>query len=383
MRFVMRGRHTIDLAVFVLAFAEFTSSGLLADGGGQTAKPKASTGWTVPRTPDGHPDLQGRWSFATLTPLERAAGAKAFLTEEEALQLLQSALARGNEEQGPPGSSGTGSAAGERTSATPARERAKPASASASLGGAPQPPPLPAYNAFWMNRGSGLVRIGGVIRSSLVVDPPEGRVPPLTPEGLKRASDVMTAQNTAARAENRPAMERCILGFNTGPPLTPGAYNNNVEIIQNRDSIVMLNENVHSARIVPTDGRPHGKIRRWLGESRGRWEGETLVIDTRNFLNSTGVTDPRLHGDGGGPRLHLIERLTRMDADTIVYAATVEDPDMWPRPWTMEFTFTRTDEPILEYACHEGNYGLPNGLSGIRSQERAATEAAKKREPTK
>ena len=364
----MRRRHAVTSAIVVLTFAGIALSGSVATGGGQTAKPKSGAGWTVPRTPDGRPDLQGRWSFATLTPLERAPGAKAFLTEEEALQVLQSGLARGNEEQGPP----------RAPAAKPAPERPKPASGSVVLGGAPQPPPLPAYNAFWMNRGSGLVQIGGVIRSSLVVDPPDGRVPPLTPEGMKRASEVMDAQNTAARAENRPAMERCILGFNTGPPLTPGAYNNNLEIIQNRDSIVMLNENVHSARIVPTDGRPHGKIRRWLGEPRGRWEGDTLVIDTKNFLNATGVTDPRLHGDGGGPRLHVIERLTRVDADTIVYAATVEDPDMWPRPWTMEFTFTRTDEPILEYACHEGNYGLPNGLSGIRAQERA--DAAKKRE---
>jgi hypothetical protein len=216
--------------------------------------------WILPRTPDGHSDFQGRWSFATLTPLERRPGAKLFLTDEEAAQFLRSALARRNEERGPRRALTDRSASGEQRSVTP------PNAGLAALGGSPQPPPLPLYNAFWMDRGSSLVRIGGVIRSSLVVDPPDGRVPPLTPEGLRRANSAMAAQNTEARAEHRPAMERCILGFNTGPPLTPGAYNNGFEIVQHRDSIAMLNENVHSARIIPTDGRPHGTFRRWLGD---------------------------------------------------------------------------------------------------------------------
>ena len=162
--------------------------------------------------------------------------------------------------------------------------------------------------------------------------------------------------------------DRCIVGFNAGPPMVPGAYNNNVQLFQTPDYVVILNEMVHNARIVPLDGRPHGTIRQWVGDSRGHWEDETLVVETTNLRKSS--------FRGSSVNLHLVERFTRVSPDTIRYEFTVEDPETWTRPWTVAVPMTKTQGPMFEYACHEGNYAMEGILSGARAEERATTEAA-------
>ena len=168
--------------------------------------------------------------------------------------------------------------------------------------------------------------------------------------------------------------DRCILGFNSGPPMVPSAYNNNFQMFQTRDYVVILNEMVHSARIVPLDGRPRGTLRQWAGDSRARWEGNTLVVDTTNFL-AEGTAHPASTGgklDSIDENLHLVERFTRVDADTLLYQFTVDDPTVWARPWTAEVPMTRTDDLMYEYACHEGNYAMEGILAGARADEKAA-----------
>lgn len=288
-------------------------------------------------------DLQGRWNFSTLTPWERPAGTSLEISDQEAKELeakLTSECRLCDE------------------------NNAKDSNP---------------YNAFWFEMRAHVVRVNGKARQSMVVDPPDGRLPPVKPEARKRLDDFRRNQDQAARAEEAQTVMRCIVGFNTGPPLTPGTYGNNVEIVQNRDYVTMVAEHVHTARVFPVDGRPHTGIRSWTGDSVGRWEGNTLVVDTINFVNSIGVTDPSLHGGGNGPNAHLIERFTRIERDKILYSFTIDDPDTWTKPWTMEFTFHRDDnEAILEYACHESNYALRNNLSSSRNLEKAAAGHQKK-----
>ena len=161
------------------------------------------------------------------------------------------------------------------------------------------------------------------------------------------------------------------MGSNAGPPMTPGAYNNNFQLFQNRDYVVIVNEMIHEARIIPVDGRPHGQIRQWKGDSRGHWEGDTLVVDTINFKRDTTFA-------GYTANMHLIERFTRTDPATLVYEFTVDDPTTWTKPWTAQIPMSKSDDPIYEYACHEGNYAMPSILAGARADEKAAEEAAKK-----
>ena len=165
---------------------------------------------------------------------------------------------------------------------------------------------------------------------------------------------------------------RCILGFNSGPPMTPSAYNNNVQLFQTPDYVVILNEMIHDARIVRLDGRPHGTLRQWAGDSRGRWEGDTLIVDTVNFRAATLMTTSEFSAN-----MHLVERFRRIDADTLLYEFTVEDPTTWTRPWTGQVPMKRSDDSIYEYACHEGNYSVNNILAGARAKE-AAEESSRK-----
>jgi hypothetical protein len=282
----------------------------------------------APRTPWGDPDLQGIWSNATITPFERPAALadKEVLTEQEAIELEQQWLKNNNQ------------------------DRRDGAGTDADVGRA--------YNDFWWDRGT---RVVAGRQTSLVVDPPDGRVPALTPEGQKRAAE------RAARGydswENRSLWERCIT---RGLPMIPGPYNNNYQILQTPGYVVILHEMIHDARIIPLDGRPHigQNIRQWFGDSRGRWEGETLVVDTTNFsdkANYRGSTDG----------LHLIERFTRINPHTVRYEFTIDDPTTFTKRWTAAIPMARTEEPIYEYACHEGNYGMVNLLSGARVQEKA------------
>ena len=310
------------------------------NGGAQPSASAAKT-WTPPRTPDGQPDLQGIWTNATLTPLERPdefAG-KAFLTEAEAAA-YEKRLAQVNN-----------------------RDR-REASREADVGRA--------YNDFWFERGNALVPSR---RTSLITDPSDGRVPSLTPEAQKRA---------AARAEYRRAHPadgpedlglpvRCLLWPTAGPPMLPGGYNNNYQIVQGPGYVMILVEMIHDARVIPLDGRPHlpQKVRRWMGDSRGRWQGNALVVETTNFTNKTEYR-------GSGENLRLIERFTRTSPDQIMYEFTVEDAASFTRPWTAELPMRKVEGPVFEYACHEGNYGLEGILDGARSDEQNAA-AAKKR----
>ena len=293
-----------------------------------TGTPKAaSKAWTPPRTGDGQPDLQGVWNYATITPLERPLGlaSKPVLTEEEATAQDEDARTR--------------------------NDRA-PAAGQTGV-----------FNAFWWDLGRTLRDR----RTSLIVDPADGRIP-FTPEGQQRAH----APRGLDSWDDRSPWERCLT--RNPAPLLPAGYNNNLQIVQAPGQVALLLEVVHDARIVPLDGRAHlgSNMRRWLGDSRGRWEGNTLVVDTTNFSVRNGFQGAR---DG----LHLIERFTPVAPDTLNYEFTVDDPATYTRPWTAGLAMRRDPGGrVYEYACHEGNYGLAGILTGARAQERSATDAAAK-----
>ena len=302
---------------------------------GQAPSTKTNTparpSWKAPRTQWGDPDLQGTWNNSTTTPLERPGGlaGKEFLTPQEAAE--RDELADRTADDAPrAGDPGT-------------------------------------YNGFWFDRGKSLMR------TSLVVDPDGGRLPPYTPEAQKRLaaraeSRRQQGPDPADGPEDRNLAERCIT---RGAPKLPGGYNNNFQIVQTPQYVAILQEMIHEVRIIPLYARPHidSTIRQWLGVSRGHWEGPTLVVDTTNF-------DERIIDNsfnccrGAGARLQVIERFTRVGADTIDYQYTVNDPTTWTRPWTAAVPLTRTDDRIYEYACHEGNYGLEGILRGARAQEK-------------
>jgi hypothetical protein len=301
----------------------------------------------VPRLADGHPDLQGVWDYRTITPMQRPVelGTKEFFTDEEA-------------------------AAWERSENRRLDRDNMDLETGASI--YPKGGVVP-YNEFWYDRGNKTV---GTRRTSLIVDPPNGRFPAMTPEGKQRAERIAAEQNEtqlghprADSYEDRPLQERCLAGLNAGPPMTPGGYNNNVQLLQTPGYVVILSEMIHDARIIPLDGRPHGHVLQWRGDSRGHWEGDTLVIDTINFKRETSLPN-------SSANTHLVERFTRADADTLVYEFTVEDPSVWTRPWTAAVPMRRTDQPIYEYACHEGNYAMAGILAGARAAEKAAAEAS-------
>lgn len=297
----------------------------------------------VPRLSDGRPNLQGIWDFRTVTPMERPSelAGKAVLTDEEAADFERQRVEANNADTNRDKTASRGNVNG------------APATADVAL----------AYNDFWYDRGTKVV---GTKRTSLVVDPPDGKIPQLTPGGKRRLEAQDAARERAAVGpEDRSVGERCILGFNSGPPIAPGGYNQNVQIFQAPGYVVLLNEMVHNARIVPLDGRSHGNIRQWVGDSRGRWEGDTLVVDTRNFHANTAFR-------GSGPNLHLTERFTRTDADTLVYEFTVDDATTWTRPFTVQIPMTKSEAPMFEYACHEGNYGMFGLLNAARAVEKAA-----------
>ena len=314
------------------------------------AAPAAAQNSKVPRTAWGKPDLTGVWDFRTITPLERPANQadKEFLTEEEAAKAEQEVVERNRLLDERPA---------ERTTAGGNVDR--------RADGGPG-----FYNNFWLDGGTKPV---GTRRTSLVIDPPNGRVPALTAAAQRRAEErrAYLREHPADSPQDRSASDRCILGFNAGPPLTPGGYNQNMQVIQTKDHVALVTEMVHTARIVPLDGRPqlNDRIRQWSGEARGHWEGDTLVIETTNFTEERGWR-------GATANMKLIERLTRLNAETLEYKYTVIDPDTWTSPWTASIPLRLSDSPMYEYACHEGNYAMPHILSGERAAER---EAAAKR----
>ena len=307
----------------------------------QTGESQPATKVAPTRLPDGRPDLQGIWGFATLTPLQRPKefADKETLTPEEKANLEEKAV-RDQFVDRPPPPGNTGS-----------------------------------YNKFWNDSGTTVVTTS---RTSLIVDPPDGRVPPLTPHGKAREAALEAKAKIAAGPEDLTTWDRCILGFNAGPPMIGGGYNAYVQLFQTPDHLVMLNEMVHDARIIPLDGRPSlpSQVRQWRGDSRGRWDGDTLVIETTNFRSEgTGTLSLRGLGLSSDENLRLIERFRRLDTDTLLYEYTINDPTIWTQPWTVSMTMRKSNQLIYEYACHEGNYGLSGILSGARAQEKNATAA--------
>src|SRR5262249_51534836 len=224
------------------------------------------------------------------------------------------------------------------------------------------------YNDVWWERGTKVV---STRRTSLVTDPPDGRVPPLTPAAQRKAAARAEARalHPADGPEDRSLDDRCIVRRTAGPPMLPAGYNNNYQIVQGSDHVVILVEMIHDARIISLDGRPHlgEKIRRLTGDSRGHWEGDTLVVETTNFTDKTNFR-------GSGDRLRVTERFTRVDEDTLLYQFTVDDPKSFVRPWSGELPMKRANGPVLEYACHEGNVSMENILTIARDEEHASKE---------
>jgi hypothetical protein len=299
--------------------------------------------WTPPRTPGGQPDLQGVWNSATITPLERpsAVGDKSTLTAEEAAEWESKRLEAINPDRR--------DAAGQSFNGRPASDLDR------------------AYNAFWYDYGK-IVRDK---RTSLIEDPPSGRLPPLTIEAEQRAARAEARRGRGPDSyEDLTLSDRCIV---RAMPKFPGAYNNFFQIVQTPNYVLIVQEMIHETRIVPLDGRPHlpKNISGWQGDSRGHWEGDTLVIETTNF-------NDKLRFMGSTENLKIVERLTRTDAETIEFRVTVSDPGTWATPWTAMFPLIATDEKMYEYACHEGNYAMAGILGGQRAQERALESESKK-----
>jgi len=295
--------------------------------GAQTSNP--------PRTIDGQPDLQGVWNFSTITPLERPAefAGREFMTDAEAKAFESRVAEQSNRDN---------------------RSDNRDADVAS------------AYNEFWWDRGTHAARVNGKTRTSLVVSPADGRIPALTTDGQARAAARAEARrrHPADGPEDRSLGERC-LQFNAGPPMLSGPYNNYVQILQTHDHVVIVNEMIHDARIVPLDGRPHlpTSMRRWAGDSRGHWDGNTLVVETTNFTPKTNVR-------GSGERLTLVERFTRSGAGTLLYEFTVDDPQSFTKQWSAVLPMSRTADQIYEYACHEGNYAMTGILRGARAEEK-------------
>ena len=334
---------------------------LLALTASAAAPAAAQSEFEPPRLADGRPDLQGVWDFRTLTPLQRPEDRadQALLTPEEAAEIEAAAVQRAIEAD------------------RPSEIRTEPLPVGGNVGG---------YNNFWFDRGAGVVDDH---RTSLIVDPPDGRVPAAQPDAKRQetTTDDTSEPDRPVRfrvggigthgPEDRGLAERCLLGFNTGPPIVPGGYNQNMQLFQTPDHVVILNEMVHDARIVPLDGRAPlpESMRQWMGSSRGHWEGDTLVVETKNFTGLTASFGPSVRSAiGTGATMHLTERFSRVAEDTLLYEFTVDDPTSFTRPFTAAIPMKTGAAPLFEYACHEGNYGMLNLLSGARAQEREASE---------
>ena len=286
--------------------------------------------YELPRTPDGHPDLQGTFTFRTLTPMQRPTelGERAVLTEEEAAEWAAFENRRQNRDL-----------------------------IIDSVGGAQYPPGVISYNEFWYERGDDTVVDR---RTSLIVDPPNGRIPALTEEALQRRRDVSTMRELSLGPEARPYAERCIVTRTSGPPMQPGSYNLNVQFVQTSAYFMIMNEMIHNVRVVRMNKEHRdGPSMNWEGDSVGYWEGDTLVVDTVNFWKGTAFADST-------SKMHLVEKFTRTGPDSIQYQFTIEDPTTWIAPWTAVIPMRSMDQPIYEYACHEGNYGFHGVMAGIR-----------------
>ncbi|HWE53255.1 MAG TPA: hypothetical protein VG273_25915 [Bryobacteraceae bacterium] len=290
---------------------------------------------SIPRTPDGHPDLQGVWTNATITPLERPAefAGKPTLTDAEAKAFEKKDV----------------------------QSNTLDSDVSSNFNRATGGPGVGAYNNLFVDRGSELARVDGVKRTSLIADPPDGKMPPR----IARPAAPRGALGSYDDVKDRPLSERCIIGFGStaGPPMLPVLYNNNYQIVETPGYVMILVEMVHDTRVIRMNGtHPPQDVRQMLGDSVGHWDGDTLVVETTNF-------DPRTAFRGSSPGLRVVERFKRVDARTILYRATIDDPAAFTKPWTLEYPFVATSGPVYEYACHEGNYAMTDILGGARKLE--------------
>jgi hypothetical protein len=306
--------------------------------------PATAKKWTPPRTPDGQPDLQGYWTNSTYTPLERPNGVtKEFYTKEEVAKMEKEAADRESEETTP------GTVADVHYDLT----------------------------QFGLDRSQST--FSSNVRTSIITDPANGKMPPVNAQGQKRAAERAAERKRMGAitdaAENMALGTRCILMAGSGPPLMNAGYNSNYQIVQGPGYVLLLTEMIHDVRLVPLDGRPHlpENVRQWMGNSRGHWEGDTLVVETTNFTEKTAFR-------GSSRNMKVTERFTRTDPNTISYTFTIDDPSTWDRPWSGELPMKKTVGPIFEHACHEGNYGVANTLAGARNEEKkkAAEVTAKK-----
>jgi hypothetical protein len=310
------------------------------------AKAKSSA---IPRTADGHPDFEGVWTNATITPMVRPSIFKDQRTvgddvakqyEKKDKEVLDS---QDGQSDGPliaaAGSSGTGG-----------------------------------YNVLFVDRGTQLARVDGQARTSLIIDPPDGRMPPMVPRENRRRAGGGGGQGESYggmnydNVKNRPLSERCLIGFGStsGPPMLPVLYNNNYQIVQTKDRVMIMVEMVHDVRIIRMNAEHESAdLDRWLGDSVGHWDGDTLVVETVNV-------NPENRFRGASEKFKVTERFQRVDASTMLYRATIDDPDTYTKPWTIEYPFVATPGPVYEYACHEGNYAMEDILGGARKMETAA-----------
>ena len=298
-------------------------------------RPIASGQRTNPGAP---PNFDGIWNSGTATPLERPPQLKdkAFFTPEEAAE-WERQIGERNQEASP-------DAASKRTS-------------------------IGTYNTFFREFGTRTVK---TLRTSIITDPPDGRIPALTPAAAEAKLRRLAGIKSPASAQETGLQDRCLAFVTAGPPMLPYSYNSNYRIMQTRDAFVVHAEMIHDTRIIRLDGRPHppSTVRLWGGDSVGRWDGATLVVDTTNFNDGGGF-----YGDAGGNfgwdrNLHIVERFSLLDADILLYRFEIDNPTAFTQPWKGELTMTRASGPIYEFACHEGNYALPNILSGYRATER-------------
>jgi hypothetical protein len=336
--------RVIASVVAVVAFGFVTTKPAAAQAPSTAVRtgPGAAKAYAAPRTPDGQPDLQGFWTNSTYVPLERPNGVtKEFYTPEEADVAIKQSAER-EAEQTEPG-----------TTADVHYD----------------------FSQFGLDRSQSAFAKN--LRTSLIVDPPDGKVPPLTAEGQKRAADRAAARKALGAqydaVENMPIGSRCIVMAGAGPPLMNAGYNANYQIVQAPGYVMILTEMIHDVRIVPLDGRPlpAGGLRQWTGVSRGRWEGNTLVVETTNFNGKNPFR-------GASDNMRVVEQFTRVADDAIRYRFTIEDPATWARPWTVEYPIAKTGGPIFEFACHETNYGIANILAGARADEKKAADNAAK-----
>jgi hypothetical protein len=363
------------LAVFLSTVLAATPAALslTSEPAAAQVRPRASSAKALPRTPDGRPALQGTYDVATITPLERPAGLgnRLVLTDEEAAALEKYEQERQVRNDAPLKADREAPPVGGETTTPKSFLEVLERFGGGAVGG---------YNHFWLAGGSQVITVNGEKRSSIIVDPPDGKVPPMRPEAQKRNAAFLAAAASPDASEGaaagpgsaydgpevRPLAERCLLGFGStsGPPTLPNYFYNNLkQIVQTPNTIMILNEMVHDARIIRIGGEHLPKtIRKWMGDSVGHWEGDTLVVETTNFTAKTQFR-------GSSENLRVVERFTRVDPKTLLYRFTVEDPTSWDRPWSGEYPWVATDEHLYEYACHEANYSLVNVLRGARAKE--------------